>query len=357
MYVKIPLYILPFGSDTVLISTRELAELAGVSQSTISRCLNDHPSISFETKEKVRKLAMKYGYAEHKRGRKVLLSGKRKTIGILFTDNPFFDDLFINYTINLLMRKAADKNYYTIPLSLSTSEDGGMEKLRELIRLNIVDGFVILQREFDDELHEYFSEIGMPHIYLLHCSRNSFEAVDIVDSDNYAGGYLGTKHLISKGHKNILTLTCAWREFEDRTNGYRQALAENGLPLRDDFILTSGCNYQSAYNTVINNLNLFSQATAVYVQSDIMTAGVINALQNSGLKIPQDISVVGSDGYDLGTMYCPQFDSVAHPLSDLVKLTISRLVEIIGRTRPQTPQQITLRPYVIERASVREIKD
>ena len=103
-----------------MISTRELAELAGVSQSTISRCLNDHPSISYETKERVRKLALQYGYVDRPKGRKALLSKQRRTIGILITGRPFFDDLFINYTLNLLMTKAAEKNYYTIPLPLST---------------------------------------------------------------------------------------------------------------------------------------------------------------------------------------------------------------------------------------------
>lgn len=335
-----------------MISTRELAELAGVSQSTISRCLNDHPSISFETKERVRKLALQYGYVENRKGKKALLSDKRRTIGILVTGRPFFDDLFINYTLNLLMTKAAEKNYYTIPLPLSTHEEGGLEKLRDLIRLNIVDSFIILHRQFDQALHQYLQDIGIPHIYLLHCSRNSYQAVNIVDSDNYAGGYLGTQHLITHGHKNIITVTCPWREFEDRTGGYRQALAENGLSYREDFILTVNASYESAYRTVQANQRLFSKATAVYVQSDILTLAVANALQDAGFQIPQDISIIGSDGYELGAISHPRFDSVAHPIAELVELAISRLIEISER-KNQTPRQIILRPYIIERNSVR----
>ncbi len=334
-----------------MISTRELAELAGVSQSTISRCLNDHPSISFETKEHVRKLALQYGYVDHQRGHKALLSGKRRTIGILLTGNSFFDDLFINYTLNLLMTKAAEKNYYTIPLPLSTHEEGGMEKLRDLIRLNIVDSFIILHREFDQKLHQYLTDIGIPHIYLLHCSRTSYMAVDIVDSDNYIGGYLGTQHLISHGHKDIITVTCPWREYEDRTNGYRQALLENGIPYREDYVLTVNASYESAYETIQAKLDLFSEATAVYVQSDILTLGVANALQDGGLRIPEDISILGSDGYTLGAISHPQFDSVAHPISELVDLAVSRLTEI-SEKKNRTPRQIILRPYIIERNSV-----
>ena len=334
-----------------MISTRELAQLAGVSQSTVSRCLNDHPSISFETKERVRKLALQYGYVEKAKGKKALLSGKRRTIGILITDRPFFDDLFIHYTLNLLMRKAAEKNYYTIPLPLSTHEEGGIEKLRDLIRLNIVDSFIILHRHFDQALHQYLKDIGIPHVYLLHCSRNSYQAVDIVDSDNYAGGYLGTQHLISHGHNNILTVTCPYREFEDRTAGYRHALAENGIPYRKDFVLTVDSNYESAYNTILQNLTLVGQASAIYVQSDILTLGIANALQDGGLKIPEDLSIIGSDGYKLGAIAHPRLDSVAHPIEELVELAISRLIEIAEK-KQQTPRQIILRPYIIERGSV-----
>lgn len=340
-----------------MISTRELAELAGVSQSTISRCLNDHPSIPFETKERVRKLALKYGYVEHGKGRRSLLSGKRRTIGVLVTGRPFFDDLFINYTLNMLIRKASEKNYYMIPLPLSTQEEGGIERLRDLIRLNMIDSFIILHREFDEELHRYLNELGIPHIYLLHCSRNSFEDVDIVDSDNCAGGYLGTRHLISYGHKNILTFTCPWREFEDRTNGYRQALSESVIPFREDFILTGDCSYESAYDLTTEHLDLISQVTAIYVQSDIMTTGVIHALLDNGFHVPDNISIVGSDGYDLGSMWHPKFDSVAHPIGELADLALSRLTEIAERKQPQTPRQITLRPRVIERGSVKKLYD
>ncbi|MBQ2923911.1 MAG: LacI family DNA-binding transcriptional regulator [Tyzzerella sp.] len=338
-----------------MISTSELAKLAGVSQSTISRCLNDHPSISFETKERVQKLALQYGYVEQKRGKKTFFTGEHKVIGILVEDRPFFDDLFINYTIGKLISKASKKNYYTIRLPISSQEVGSMERLKEFLRLNLIDGFIIMHRRFDEEIHEYLNELGIPHVYLLHCSRNSFEAVDMIDTDNYAGGYLGTKHLIEHGHKNIITLTCPWREFEDRTNGYLHALEEAGIEVNRRFVLMGECSYQSAYEITSKNLDLFRSATAIYVQSDIMTTGVVNALQHHGIRIPEDISIVGTDGYELGTFSNPQFDSVAHPISELTDLAVSRLIEKLGRTKPQSPRQIILRPYIVERSSVKSV--
>ena len=338
-----------------MISTSELAKLAGVSQSTVSRCLNDHPAISIETKERVQKLALQYGYVEQKRGRRTFFSGEHKVIGILVEDRPFFDDLFINYTISKLISKASKKNYYTIRLPISSQEIGSMERLREFLRLNLIDGFVIMHRHFDEDMHQYLSSLGIPHVYLLHCSRNSFEAVDMIDTDNYAGGYLGTKHLIEKGHKKILTFTCPWREFEDRTSGYLRALEEASILPDVRFVLTCDCSYQSAYDMTIQNLHLIKECSAIYVQSDIMTTGVINALQDNGLQVPNDVSVIGSDGYDLGIISNPKFDSVAHPISELAELAISHLIENIGHAKPQSPRQIILRPYIIERDSVKNI--
>ena len=230
-----------------------------------------------------------------------------------------------------------------------------MERLKEFLRLNLIDGFIIMHRRFDEEMHEYLSELGIPHVYLLHCSRNSFEAVDMIDTDNYAGGYLGTKHLIDQGHRKIMTLTCPWREFEDRTNGYLHALEEVGIEVNRKFVLMGECSYQNAYDITCKNLDLFREASAIYVQSDIMTAGVVNGLQHHGIRIPVDFSIVGTDGYELGIMSNPQFDSVAHPISELADLAISRLIEKLGRTKPQSPRQIILRPYVVERSSGKKI--
>lgn len=340
-----------------MITTNELAKLAGVSQSTVSRCLNDHPSISFETKERVKKLAMQYGYVEQKKGRKTILSKVHRVIGILVEDQPFFDDLFINYVIHSLTSKASDKNYYTVRLPISSHQEGNMEKLQEFLKANLIDGFIIMHRHYDVAIHNYLTELGIPHVYLLHCSRNFFEVVDMVDTDNYMGGYLGTQYLIEHGHRKIVTFTCPWREFEDRTNGYLHALETHEINKNENYILTGECTYQSAYRLVSEHISLFSEATAVFAQSDILALGVMHALQKHGFRVPEDISIVGSDGYELGAIATPQFDSVSHPISDLTKLTISRLMEMINSSRPQTPRQIILKPYIVTRSSVRTIQN
>ncbi|MBQ7247854.1 MAG: LacI family DNA-binding transcriptional regulator [Lachnospiraceae bacterium] len=338
-----------------MITTSELAAIAGVSQSTVSRALSDHPSISFETKERIRRIALQYGYVLQKKGRRTYLTDEHKVIGVLVEDRPFFDDLFINYAIGRLISSAASRNYYTIRLPISSLETGSMERLRDFLSANLIDGFVIMHRVFDRKIHEYLSELGIPHVYLLHCSRDSVEDVDMVDTDNYTGGYLAAQHLTSRGHRRILTLTCPWREFEDRTAGFLQGLAAAGLSPDRGSVIRCECSFGSAFEAVSRNIAMFEKASAVYVQSDIMAAGVISAIHSRGLDIPGDISVIGSDGYDLGLITSPQFDSVAHPIDELTDLAVSRLIECIGSAHPRSPRQIKLRPYIVERGSVRRI--
>ena len=124
-----------------MITTSELARLAGVSQSTVSRSLSDHPSISYETKKRIQALAVQYGYIEQKKGRRTFYSGEHRVIGILVEDRPFFDDLFINYTIGKVISAASKKNYYTIRLPISSNENGSMERLRDFLKANLIAPF------------------------------------------------------------------------------------------------------------------------------------------------------------------------------------------------------------------------
>jgi LacI family transcriptional regulator len=329
-----------------MISTREIAALAGVSQATVSRSLNDHPAIAMETKERVRKIARENGYAEQLRDKKA------KTIGILMTGKPFFDDLFINYTTNILIQKISAKNHNALPLFGYSSQNNSKEKLRDLLRQGFLEGFIILARDYDEEIHQYLNDVGMPHVYLLHYSRDSVDSIDIVDSDNFSGGYLGTKHLLDYGHRHILTMTSPWREFLDRTSGYRKALSEYGAEIRDDWVLTEECTFQGGYRLIKNNRNLLRQVSAIYAQSDILAFGAIQALKDEGIQVPEDISIIGSDGYELG-LYCrPQLDSVAHPIDELTELAVNRLMEMDNGF--QAPRCQILRPYVIHRDSVQQ---
>ena len=335
-----------------MVSTKFLAELAGVSQSTVSRSLNDSPHISAKTKARICALAKEYGYAVHRHKKSTILSPDRCFIGLLTTQQPFFAELFINSVLNKLQQLLQNENYYSLQLLNFTSENKGAEKILHLAKGNLLRGLIIVNREFDELFESYLQEINIPHVYLLHCGKSMLDRVNLVDTDNYYGGYLATQHLISFGHKKIATISCPWREFEERTDGYIRALKRAKLPIDQNLIFCGNRTYDDGYHIISENIDLFSQTTAIYAQNDVIALGALNALVDHGIRVPEDVSIVGSDGYDLGAMCRPQLDSVAHPLDELTQQTINLLFSLIDNPRPKFPTKMLLRPNLILRQSV-----
>lgn len=336
-----------------MISTRKLAELAGVSQSTVSRSLNDRPEISPDTKERIRALARENGYVVRKKAKKTVCSPKRKAIGVLMMRNMFFADLFINQLVCILNSIIEEENYYAMPL-LDFCGYAGVEKLRDLLSLGLIEGFIIINREYDAVIDQYFNEIGIPHVYLIYHLRQSTKQANVIDTDNFTGGYLATRHLIDLGHRRIATLTATLDEFVDRTNGYREALREANIPFDADLVFgfDGEPDYETSYRIIEDHLDVFRDATALFAQYDVGAISSMGALADYGYRIPEDISVIGLDGLDIGAMYRPQLTSVRQPFQDLARQAIDRLLQIINLPSSHIVQgKMYLRPELVQRHS------
>lgn len=333
-----------------MISTRKLAELAGVSQSTVSRCLNDHSEISIETREKVRALAREHGYLIQRKQSKTLCTPTRKMIGVLVMRHRFFEDLFLNQVLCELYSIIENENYYAMPL-LDFYGVSGTERLRDLLGLGIFEGLIIINRKYDEVLDQYLNSIGLPHVYLIYHLRKTAKQSHIIDTDNFVGGYLATKHLIDLGHKKIATITSALDEYSDRTEGYKVALSEADINFDPDLVFHAGVNYQSYYDIAHMKADVFREATALFSQFDVGAFGAINALADVGYRVPEDISVVGFDGLELGTMFHPTLTTVKQPYSDLALQTVERLIQLANTPNFRADSKVYLRPELIVRNS------
>ncbi len=99
------------------------------------------------------------------------------------------------------------------------STTSGVEQLKSLLDLSLVDGFIIINRQYDETIDQYFQKIHIPHVYLIYYLRGVSKQKNIVDTDNFAAGYLAAKHLLELGHREIATVTMRWEEYTERTNG------------------------------------------------------------------------------------------------------------------------------------------
>lgn len=334
-----------------MISTRKLAELAGVSQSTVSRSLNDSHEVSAETKERVRALARQHGYIVSRGQSKTLCTPARKVIGVLIMRHKFFEDLFLNQVLCELYSIIENENYYAMPL-LDFYGVNGTERLRDLLPLGVLEGLIIINRKYDEVLDEYLNSIGLPHVYLIYHLRKTAKQTHILDTDNFAGGYLATKHLIDLGHRRIATITSPLDEYSDRTEGYKAALSENGIKYDPGLVLlASGVNYQGYYESMRMKTDLFREATALFSQFDIGAFGAINALAEAGYRVPEDVSVIGLDGLEIGAMFRPALTTVKQPYHDLAAQTVERLIQLTNTPNLRAESKIYLRPELVLRAS------
>ena len=173
-----------------MINTRELAALSGVSQSTVSRCLNNHPNVKPAVREKVLKLAREHGY---QLGKSSIHLFRSKTIAILSEDSSIkYTDIYRNRTVESLLR-VVEKNSYFPLISFDWSKKKGMEKIEELVSADFIVGFIIINSEYNPEIDDYLTGLGIPFVCLHFFNQQSLEEVNLVDTRPFSGGIYGNQ--------------------------------------------------------------------------------------------------------------------------------------------------------------------
>lgn len=334
-----------------MITTRELVALAGVSQSTVSRALRDRPEISPEVRERIRNLAKQHGYIVRSGRHRTTATAERRTIAIL-TSGIVEMDAYLIALCNAISQFITQENYF--PLLLIYKDEFLLSRTAELISTKQIDGFIIIKREFDEEVHRYLAKLNIPQVYIHYFSRYSLNVIDLIDTDQYLGGYLATRHLLERGHRNILTLTSKGREFEDRTSGYFAAMRDAGLQANNDNVVCISCSYDDGYNFVMQNKDLIDRNTALFVQNDPGAIGCINALMDCGIHVPNDFSVIGFDGIEAGRYCRPQLTTVIQPFEDLASAALNRLLQRIGGASDKVIRTF-IQPTIVERSSTASI--
>lgn len=265
-------------------------EAVGVSVNTISRALSGKPEISHETKAKVLEVAAKLGYRPSRLARG-LRSNKTGIIGVIVTDiaNPFFGAL------DKSVEEAARESDYSVILQ-DTDED--YEKEKETIQVMFakqVDGLLITPVQTGKETIEELKESGLPFVLL----GRYFEDLetDYVVTDDVEGGFLATEHLIKRGHRSIAMINGPVHisSAKDRFQGYKKALMHYGIELDRSLIYSGAVRMEDGYKVAKMVLDLRPRPTAIFAFSDFVAFGVMWAIREAGLRIPDDAAIVGYD--------------------------------------------------------------
>lgn len=336
------------------LTIKDIAELANVSPSTVSRSLNGNTRIGKDTREKIKRIAIEHGFSFDTNARS-LITHKTGVVGLIYPDH--FRKYQHSFFLTLLMNKIRDsleEHEYDLIVKFKENQTTGQSNIRYLVNSNKVDGLLIVHSELEQADFDFLHEKDVPFV-LLQAKQNYADMgrENWVFADHRKGGYIATSHLIGLGHTNILCLMVdsPQQQFAERTEGYRQSLEDNNIPVNEERIMLCDGTFENGYRLVREHRSSVKKVTAIFAQTDIMALGAIEALHDIGVSVPGDIAVVAYDDIEFGKHFRPKLTTVRQPRDQLAVLACERLREMLNEVEPSMPMQRLIEPYLIVRES------
>ena len=290
------------------VSISDIARRAGVSPSTVSRALNDHPRISEATKKNIQQLAKSMGYIPSQIARS-LVARRSTTIGVAVHEFP---DPFIVSLISSI-EDVVLPNEHDLYIS-SFYRDSQLERrLYQSFIEKRVAGIIVIGSLIDEEYLE-LSVSSIP-VVLVNCLTYPFS----VSTNQYSGAIMAMDHLLGLGHRRIAYISQGTDTNTDkmRFKGYCFALNGHNIPQCEDFILSGDGSSIGGIKAVSQLLQFDERPTGIFCYNDLTAIGVMNALQQNGFRVPQDFSVVGFDDLDIAAYYYPSLTTIRQPIYQL----------------------------------------
>lgn len=307
----------------------DVAKKAGVGIGTVSRVINSSPQISEETKNRVLQVIHELNYQPHAMARG-LARNKTHMVAIIL---PTFTGYFF---IELLrgIQQVITRHQYDIVLYNVDDPKRIDVFLKRTLRERRVDGVLLVSMSISRTYKEKYQNARFPIVLV----DNFHEELDSVYVENEQGAYLATSHLIKQGHTKVgmIDAQLQSRPAKIRLLGYKKALHDHRLPFLEKYLIISdsdtdkdGFNRQAGYEAMKRMLMLEDRPTAVFISSDVQAAGAIRAIQESGLKIPDDVAIVGFDDIELAQYL--GLTTIHQPLYEMGRLAAHRLIDRINQ--------------------------
>lgn len=327
---------------------KDIARELGLSANTISRALRDMPDISDETKALVRETAEKMAYHINIAASS-LRTRNSKAIGVIVADiqNPLFSGAVKGVEFSC---KAS--GYSMLLSNTNESYQEEVNALESMICRN-VDGIILFPTMREDGTIHQLIERKIP--FVLAGRKFSDIPTNVVVNDDMYGGYLAAEHLRVRGHSKFVYLAGPRHISSslERYEGFRQYLRENGLAENSISLYETDATWQGGYQAVQELIEKGLDATAIFAFSDFIALGVLKALRDHGLRVPQDIAVIGHDDIDFCELTVPTLTTIDMSKFRLGKRAMETLLQEInsGSKKGGQYQQIIMEPHLIVRES------
>lgn len=352
--------------------SEDLAKILGVSRSTISRVINNYPDIPQATRDRVWKAIDQYNYAPNASARK-LAGVKSKMIAVIILDikeneaihhlkttdhtlvheNPFFSPI-----VNAVIDQANKMDYYAVVSIAYAKED--LKKIKNLFYQQLVDGAVFVGTQETENALIFDLIKANQYVAMIDTSgtnMDQFQAI-YVNPDNYQGSVKAVSYLRELGHKSIGIITGNLNKLSatERLAGYKETLINDGITIDEDYIYNGDFTEESGYHGARNLLNMLHPPTAIFVSNDTMVIGAYKAINEKGLRIPQDISIIGFDNSFFSAYLNPPLTTIDVSFSEIGKRAAKLLIESIDREE-QSGKEEQLKSKLVVRESCQAFRN
>ncbi len=334
-----------------MISLKNIAQLCGVSESTVSKALKNHHQIKVATRNRIQEVAKKYNYQPNAMV-ECMQTGKSKTIGIACNK---FDDVFAGGIMQGIHDTLYHNGYETIVICWDMIVKDGAKVLTKFSRRR-VDGLLIFPME------------KLPSSYYLEQLRNFHNPIVIIDqtwpgneydfvgSDNYKGAYQATEHMISKGIKQIGSICyCAVSSGEERRKGFQDAMAKHNLPVNEKWLLDISDCLDDPYEKIYDFLKAPKRPEGLFCFNDNCAVDAIAAAKDLNIKVPDELSLVGFGDLKIAAKVRPRLTTVHQSPDEIGRKASQMLLERIkkGRAKEGHQNNYLVDINIIERDSVK----
>jgi len=338
------------------VTSKDVAEKAGVSRTTVSLVLNDVRSIQIspETRQKVIETARELGYVPNATAQ-ALASRRTQVIGLVLTrtQHHISTDSFLPKIISGLLSTAKKHN---VRIMIDWVETEHQESAYfELARAKRIDGMILSTPRIHDAALKSLESVDIPTVLMGSIKGSSLPFVDV---DNHKAAQKATSYLVGLGHNKIACISNAPVEYSsapDRVEGYKNVLSRMDIPINENLIRYADFDPESGYECMKSILQSGEEFTAVFVASDNVAIGAKSAIRESNLHIPDDISLIGFDDIPWAKYSDPPLTTIRLPAEELAQSACSFLLELIQDDYSKSQHQIILETDLIIRKSCRRL--
>ncbi|WP_078381461.1 LacI family DNA-binding transcriptional regulator [Sutcliffiella halmapala] len=338
------------------VTIKDVAKIANVAPSTVSRVIANSPRISEKTKKRVREAMEELGYHPNFIARS-LANQSTQVIGLVMPasadktfQNPFFPEVLRGIST------AAHEKQYALQMSTGETEDEIYEGVMQMVQGRRVDGVILLYSAVEDKIIKYLQKENFPFV-LIGKPFEQVEEITHVDNDNYRAAREATEHLIELGHKRVafvggsihLVVTI------DRLLGYEKALRNAAIPYKDEYIIQEEFLKEGGQGAISELLSLDEPPTALVVADDLMALGILNTLHDMGILVPDQMSIVSFNNVLLAEVARPPLTSVDINIFKLGFQAAKTLIQMVKDPSEPT-KRITIPHNMVIRQTCKEFK-